>query len=726
MQRPSFALELLPRESTECSLQSLQLHISITGPVLYYQLKYVYQVNAAGDVDLALNLPEEAVLCEMRASQGERSVSLATKRTSEAQQLPTEAHQYSAKGERRFAFHCEESTLFEVSVAFATVVSLQAGEVIVALPYVEAQQSLQFSMQVLVDNNLSLKEVQPKQVTTQRSEDGLILRSEDPTLLSGVLRLLLSSDAPLAVSLPEHKAVFCALPPVVVKEEDFIPRQLTILLDCSGSMIGSRFESSRRMLRILCSSLWPGDIFSVKTFGAKPSETPLWAFEDEALQGLEAFLAGLLPRGGKELTPLLERVLSLPMESGYLPTILLVTDMSQESDPRLLRQVEAASRERGVRLHVMGVGDITNEVFLRSLAWAGRGSALFATRPKKIDMLALRFHRQCTPVATQLQLEGELLKDMYQARSYSFWAQTPHDTLRLVGPSFSKEIKVPVSKEGNQALRALWAKARAEELGYHKEQHKEEITQLGLKYLIDTPFTSWIKQRKGSQLRLVKKVENIDALHMPMLSRSRAIFFGKTPVYHLKTAIQRLPTVTERIDAPKDLPVVRKHQRERFEQAPNLAEFAPLRAPEPLKEFPPFSLKSSMSRFVLMRSQFSSRFSLQDRAEMALFFLLRAQRRDGSFSDNLSVTSLLGEVLSLVSKTDDSGIYQQPLQRVQAFLSRSKKSEVIPCLVSRAQLLDAQKLIGENRGGVFELGDPITMTAFLVRDIYQDPENVTK
>ena len=725
-QRPSFSLELLPQEPTGFSLRASTLHISVSGPVAYYQLRHLYQIETPGGVDVSLVLAEEDALCALRLSQGERVAALSSARIADVEQLPEERHEYSQRREHRLSLSAALGDDLVVEATFARFLAIKGDEATLELPFSSLEGAPQAALQVSLEG-VPVVGVQPAQLLTTQTQSGLSLRCDDAALLSQTdeLRLRLSSGAPLSARIPQpdgSESLYCALPDV--SSRDILPRRLTILFDCSGSMAGARFESAKRMIRSLCRALRPADVFCLKTFGAKPQETPWWSFDDASLQALDDFLAGLSPRGGEEFSSLLERVLALPGGVG-LPTILLLTDSSSEGEPSLLRAVEEASL-RGVRLHVVGLGGGLNQSFLRSLALSGCGAAFFVSRPQALDRIALQFERECSPVVTRLLVEGTSapLPDMYQARSFSFWVQRAApgpERLRLLGQSlagpFSAEVALSPVADPHGALQALWAKARLEALLGDRARHQDEITQLGLLYLLETPCTAWVKQEGTQRQRLVKKTNEKPLISkMPLLGRARPIFLGLTPLFQINYPIQRLPTLPDNVSASPSPRLARGARQ----QLPDLAEFAPLHAPEPLHEFPRFVPRATASRFTYIRNHFSSQLSLQDRAEIALNFLLRSQRSSGSFGDP-SVTSLVAEALALALEKVRDGLYQAALQRAQESLRDSAtKPERLPCLVSKEQLLDAQKLIGGERGGVLGLGDSLVMTAFLVRELLAD------
>lgn len=158
------------------------------------------------------------------------------------------------------------------------------------------------------------------------------------------------------------------------------PLCLSLALDASSSMRGSRFALALQAARNVLSSLSPRDRFAVITFdrGARVVFGPV-AVDSEgttlALRALDRLSTGIgtnLGAGWREAAESLLRVM-LPNADRR---VLLLSDgfpSRGETNRDALRQRVAEGRARGVETSVVGIGDGIDERLCASLAEAGEG-----------------------------------------------------------------------------------------------------------------------------------------------------------------------------------------------------------------------------------------------------------------------------------------------------------------------------------------------------------------
>lgn len=151
------------------------------------------------------------------------------------------------------------------------------------------------------------------------------------------------------------------------------PRCVSIVLDCSGSMIGDSIAQARKALQAILPSLRRQDLFNVILFGnraRKLFENPVPAAPEniEKAARLAATLSANL--GGTEIGLALETALATHAPSKAPHDILLVTDGEAWEDGSLARRLASAGR----RVFAVGVGSAVTEAFLRELASSTGGA----------------------------------------------------------------------------------------------------------------------------------------------------------------------------------------------------------------------------------------------------------------------------------------------------------------------------------------------------------------
>ncbi len=155
-----------------------------------------------------------------------------------------------------------------------------------------------------------------------------------------------------------------------------VPRDLVLVVDCSGSMAGTSMEQTRLALQTIIARLLPSDRINLIAFGSAPDALfpalqPANASTRQALtkrlQRLDADL------GGTELG----RALTLAFRQSQGATdkpldILLITDGEVWGAETLIE----AARRSGNRLFTIGVGAAVAEDLVRGLAEASNGACL--------------------------------------------------------------------------------------------------------------------------------------------------------------------------------------------------------------------------------------------------------------------------------------------------------------------------------------------------------------
>ncbi len=204
-----------------------------------------------------------------------------------------------------------------------------------------------------------------------------------------------------------------------------MPRDLILLLDCSGSMQGSPLDAVRKIAQKVIQSLGPQDSFELIAFADRPTRfasrpsggTP--GEIDQAVGWIDRLQAG----GCTEMADAIVEALS-PMRPDAQRQVLLMTDgfigFEDEVVGRIARTLPASCR-----VHAVGVGSAPNRSLTRAVARCGRGLEVFASGPEAAGIAAGRLLASTVaPVLTGLEVTGSaVLKtaprrvpDLYKGR----------------------------------------------------------------------------------------------------------------------------------------------------------------------------------------------------------------------------------------------------------------------------------------------------------------------
>ena len=304
-------------------------------------------------------------------------------------------------------------------------------------------------------------------------------------------------------------------------------RDVTFVLDISGSMSGRKMEQARAAGKQLLGTLREGDRFRLIDFA-----TDVHTFRDQFVSATRENIAAavrhldrLEPGGSTNISGALEEALSGGAERGRFSVVLFVTDGQPtvgERDPGAIA-ARAAQLRRGRRIFTFGLGADVNAALVEQLALEGRGTAHFVRPEESVERsVSLVASRLSHPVATNVRLRADGVRlqrvhpsgpvDLFAGEDLVLLARyTGSGEARLVfegespgGPvRWSTTASFPERSRENAFIPRLWATQRVGYLSAEKRKHggspeiDEEIRQLGERYGIPTEFTSYFVREPG-------------------------------------------------------------------------------------------------------------------------------------------------------------------------------------------------------------------------------------
>jgi len=311
-------------------------------------------------------------------------------------------------------------------------------------------------------------------------------------------------------------------------EQEYSAKDVCFVVDTSGSMAAEgKIEKARGALLYGISILRPQDRFNVISFAGEEHlmETGLIAADDQGRKRGEAFVKALRPVGGTNINQSLVVALHQFEESNRPKILVFLTDglptVGETNITRIADNVRAA-RKAGMRLFTFGVGYDVNTSLLDKLASENGGVADYVEPKEDLEVKVSNFFAKVNyPVLTDLQLdmagvETELvyprgIPDVFRGSQVTLIGRYHNaismDYVRLklsgkVGGAmrnyFYDNLRFPLREETNDYLPRLWATRRVgwlmEQIRTNGEQQelRDEIVDLGTRYGIVTPYTSYL------------------------------------------------------------------------------------------------------------------------------------------------------------------------------------------------------------------------------------------
>jgi Ca-activated chloride channel homolog len=335
----------------------------------------------------------------------------------------------------------------------------------------------------------------------------------------------------------ENFFLYMAQPPARVKPSDVPPREYVFVVDVSGSMEGFPIETSKQLLSELIGNLRPVDYFNVVLFAGDStalSETPLAASEENISRALD-LITQQRGSGGTELNAAMKQAMSLKHQVNVSRSIVLITDGYISAEKEAFDNIRANLGNTNV--FAFGIGSSVNRYLIEGVARAGMGEPFVVEKESDAPAAAERFRAYIeSPVLTGIRVQASGF-DIYDVQPLNFpdmFAQRPivffgkwrgplNGGFELTGISGSGEFATGFDvanakpDESNRALRYLWARSKITELsdfggGEPSDDVIKEITNLGLRYNLLTPYTSFIAIRE----KVVNPGGNADDVRQPL------------------------------------------------------------------------------------------------------------------------------------------------------------------------------------------------------------------
>ena len=304
------------------------------------------------------------------------------------------------------------------------------------------------------------------------------------------------------------------------------PRDVTVVLDVSGSMSGEKIGQAKAALRQLLGSLDGRDRFRLIAFNnAITTHRAEWSSaSDDEVAAARRWIDGLAADGGTNIAGALKEAFRLSSPGGRVPFVLFLTDglpSVGERDPERIALDADAARGRA-RVFAFGVGYDVNTFLLDRLTVVGRGATEYIGPAEDVEQavsaLATKIRH---PVLTDLTLDdtpvrfSEIhpvqLPDLFAGEDLIIFGRYDaiddrSGAVRLRGrrsgrvERFATDLTFPTHALANDYIPRLWASrklghlARQIRIEGHSAHLENEIRETALRYGLLSEYTSYLVQ----------------------------------------------------------------------------------------------------------------------------------------------------------------------------------------------------------------------------------------
>ncbi len=204
--------------------------------------------------------------------------------------------------------------------------------------------------------------------------------------------------------------LLAGVPPGAQAARAAIKREVTLVLDRSGSMAGEKIEQVRAAGLQVVEGLNEGEAFNIIDYSdsiAKFAEHPVIKNND-TISRARAYLKGLRSNGGTNIHDALVEALRQPPTPDMLPLIIFLTDglpTVGQTRETAIRDAVLATNKHQRRIFSFGVGFDVNAPLLTSIANEARAAATFVFPREDVEAKVSQvFRRLSGPVLADPQL----------------------------------------------------------------------------------------------------------------------------------------------------------------------------------------------------------------------------------------------------------------------------------------------------------------------------------
>ena len=317
---------------------------------------------------------------------------------------------------------------------------------------------------------------------------------------------------------------FSASPNDAGAEGEVAEKDITFVVDTSGSMAGRSLEQAQNAILYCLGRLNRGDRFNVIRFATEAESLfpGLTAAAGANLRRAEQFVRQWQAGGGTNCEEALQTALDQAGATERPRLVVLVTDgkptIGATDEEALLRIIARADRGQ-LRIFPVAIGSDINTHLLDKLSDKTRTFRTYIAAGENIESGIARFYDKIrSPVLSNIRLafSGNVrakqiyprdLPDLYQGSALTVigrYQGSGEATITVNGrvnnrtEEFTFQANFPADDPGHDFLQPLWAARRVgfllDEIRLHGENRElvDEVTRLARQYGIVTPYTSYL------------------------------------------------------------------------------------------------------------------------------------------------------------------------------------------------------------------------------------------
>jgi Ca-activated chloride channel family protein len=307
-------------------------------------------------------------------------------------------------------------------------------------------------------------------------------------------------------------ALMMLVPSIADDSAQRTPREVTFVVDTSGSMAGSSIAQAKAALSMALERLAPGDRFNVIEFNSRARAlfaTPM-PVGPATVGRARSFVSGLRADGGTEMREALLLALGSDRAEGFVRQVVFLTDGAVGNEDELFALIRNKLGDR--RLFTVGIGSAPNSHFMTKAAQFGRGTFTYIGDVREVqEKMAALYRKLESPVLTDIELAWPGAHESHPAAIPDLYAGEPivvtaalrslDGDLVVRGRHAGKPWQATLPLAGNgeaHGIGVLWARAKIDALadaqvaGANPDGIRSEIVRVALAHHLVSKYTSLV------------------------------------------------------------------------------------------------------------------------------------------------------------------------------------------------------------------------------------------
>ena len=331
------------------------------------------------------------------------------------------------------------------------------------------------------------------------------------------------------------------------------PRELSFLIDVSGSMRGNKTAQVRDAMSHLLKLAKPADTLQVITFAGnsqKLFDKAVPCTETNVAQALKV-TEGLRGGGGTEMLKGIKMAINDPIDPKRVRIVIMLTDGFIGNEAEIIAEVGRRCGDH-IRFWCIGVGQSPNRMLIDGVARQGGGMA----KVLGLNDDALPLAQEIMYRIHRAQLAGVTIDwgdlkvwETYPARIPELWAGRPivlfgryapgsaRDTITVRGKvegeaaAWPLAVHLPVREVRHDVLAKVWARRKIEELMHTtfyagSPEVEDAVTQVALDYRLMSQYTSFVAVDESELGQLVEPAKPPRRMLVPVPIPEGAVYEG--------------------------------------------------------------------------------------------------------------------------------------------------------------------------------------------------------